>query len=157
MESCPNIITMKNLNRCLILLLAALLLPTMASAALNAYLQIKDAKGSTRIVHVVDGTCTVEGLAPGTYSLLVCDEKGTIVPSDLELSYAVLTAREAGSGMATGRRQHSPIRITKKMEAARTNEITVNEEGVRLVITAPTEPAARADKATKMRSNIQNN
>jgi type VI secretion system secreted protein Hcp len=36
----------------------------------------------------------------------------------LSYAYEVITAREAGSGMATGRRQHSPIRIVKEWGAS---------------------------------------
>ena len=36
----------------------------------------------------------------------------------LEYESAVITAREAGSGMATGRRQYEPLRIVKRIDKA---------------------------------------
>lgn len=36
----------------------------------------------------------------------------------VDFDFAVLTAREAGSGMATGRRQYQPIRIRKRIDKA---------------------------------------
>ena len=51
--------------------LLASLLPVMASAAVDMFLQIKDGKGVARVVHCPAGACLVDGLAPGRYLSLI--------------------------------------------------------------------------------------
>jgi len=48
----------------------------------------------------------------------VCKVKIQTTPVGCEIIFTneVITAREAGSGMATGRRMHKPIRITKELD-----------------------------------------
>lgn len=141
-------------------LCAALLLPVMASAASDMFLQIKDAKGETRVVACAAGACVVNGLASGQYSVRVCDEQGKVVPSELALDYTIVSPREAQSGLATGKRMHKPFTITKELgrTAAAPDTIAIDEAGAQLVIGVS---SAAVDAATakigKSRSNIQNN
>lgn len=90
------------------LLFSAFLLASVPSTAFAArsadyYLKIEDLKGEVRIVRCPDGICTVTGLAPGKYMVSVCDAKGADVTTEGVLTHTVLSAREASSGMATGR------------------------------------------------------
>jgi hypothetical protein len=139
---------------------AALLLPVIASAAADMYLQIKDAKGETRVVQCAGGACVVDRLAPGQYTVLVCDAQGKVIPSAIKLEYTVVSPRDIATGQASGRRMHKPISITTEMGATAQsgNSIAIDEPGVQLAIgvTADAVDAAAA-KISKSRSNIQNN
>jgi hypothetical protein len=78
----------------------------------------------------------------------------------MRLEFTVVTARERGSGLATGKRMHQPLTLTMQLgrSAAPTNTIAVDEPGTLVVIgvDAASVDAAVA-KITKTRSNIQNN
>lgn len=74
-----------------------------AARSADMYLKIEDLKGEARIVRCPDGACSVTGLAAGKYMVSVCDANGADVKMETALTYTVLTAREAGSGMATGK------------------------------------------------------
>jgi hypothetical protein len=147
--------------RSLFVCLALLLAPAMAAAA-DLYLKITGADGSSRVVRCVNGACAVDGLAAGKYTVQVCDAKGVVVPTDLALEYAIVSPRDAASGLPTGKRQHQPIRITKDVGAARTNELQVAEGGSQLVIRSPATgstsaaPAAAQDHNSS-RSNKSSN
>lgn len=154
---------MKYLKRSCAALLVALLFPAIASAAMDMFLKIENAKGEKRVVQMHDGAVMVDGLAAGKYLVTVCDAAGTTIPSDVTLSYTVITARETGSGMATGRRMHKPLAISKQMTRSAAgvpppNEIAIDEPGVHVAIGVSTQAVdAAVAKATKTRSNIQNN
>jgi hypothetical protein len=139
---------------------AALLLPVIASAAADMYLQIKDAKGEARVVQCAGGACVVDRLAPGQYSVLVCDAQGKVIPSAIKLEYTVVSPRDMATGQASGKRMHKPISITMEMGAGAKpgSSIAIDEPGVQLAIgvTADAVDAAAA-KISKTRSNIQNN
>lgn len=148
--------SMKNLNRWLVALCAALLVPAVASAAVDMFLQIKSAKGETRVVRCPDGAGVVEGLAAGQYSVLVCDAQGKVIPSDVALTYAIVSPRDPASGQATGKRMHKPITITKELSkgAKPANEIAIDEAGVHLAIGVSAAAVdAAAAKISKPRSN----
>ncbi len=141
-------------------LCAALLLPVMASASSDMFLQIKDAKGETRVVACAAGACVVDGLLTGQYSALVCDAQGKVVPSNMVLDYMIVSPRDAASGLATGKRMHKPFTITKELgrTAATANTIAIDETGAQLVIGVSSAAVdAAAAKIGKSRSNIQNN
>jgi hypothetical protein len=140
--------------------------PVFSLAASDYYLQIKDAKGAARVVQCAGGVCLVDGLATGKYTVQACDAQGNLLPTTMNLVYGVSSPRDAATGLATGKRMHKP-RMLLTMElgrsvapagAAPTNEIAIDETGVQLAIgqTAEAVDAALA-KATKTRSNIQNN
>jgi hypothetical protein len=147
-------------------LLAALLVPAIASAAVDFYLKIEGVNGEARVVHCPNGACVVSDLAPGQYTVLVCDAQGAVIPTDLTLRTAIVSPRDAASGRPTGRRTHQPLTITKPAgragaTAAATNTIAIDEPGVHLAIgvsdDAVDAAVAQTTKATKSRSNIQNN
>ena len=98
-------ISSHRLRHVLFSVFALALVPSVAFAArsVDMFLRLEDLKGEARIVRCPDGACNVTGLAPGKYMVSVCDAKGAEVKMDAALEYTVLTAREAGSGMATGR------------------------------------------------------
>jgi len=151
---------MKRLITTCALLGSALLLPAISLSAVDMYLQIKDVKGEARVVACADGACVVGGLAVGTYTVLVCDAQGKVVPSNLTLDHTVVSPRDAATGQASGKRMHKPITITAEVgrSGAGQNSIAIDEPGVQAVIGAS---AAAVDAAVakigKSRSNIQNN
>jgi hypothetical protein len=151
---------MKNLLPNWTALCAALLLPALAFAASDLYLQIKDAKGEARVVLCPAGACVVDGLATGQYSVLVCDAQGKVIPSKISLEYTLVSPRDLATGQASGKRMHKPISIT--MEYGRgvppQNTITIDEIGAHLAIgLTPEAVNAAVAKIGKSRSNIQNN
>lgn len=85
-----------------------------AFAASDMYIKLGDIKGESKVVHCPAGTCALSGLAAGTYQVQVCDEKGMAVSSNVALSHSVTSPRDAASGLATGKRQHKPLAITKE-------------------------------------------
>ena len=151
---------MKKIIACCALLGAALLLPVVASAAVDMYLQIKDTKGEARVVHCPDGACVIDGLAVGSYSVLVCDASGKVIPSSLTLDHTIVSPRDPSSGMASGKRMHKPITITAEMgrSGMAQNSIAIDEPGVRVAIGVNSAAVdAAVAKISKTRSNIQNN
>jgi hypothetical protein len=143
----------------------AMLLPLTASAAADYYLRIEGTKGEARVVHCTEGACLVDKLAPGSYTVQVCDAQGKVIPSNTHLEYTVVTARDSASGMASGRRMHQPLTLTMQLGrsvapaggAAPTNSIAIGEPGVVVIGVDAASVDAAAAKATKTRSNIQNN
>ena len=151
---------MRILGRGFVALCAALLLPVVASAATDMFLQIKGVAGEARVVACPVGACVVSGLAPGQYAVLVCDAQGSVIPTEIALEYRVVSPRDAASGQASGKRMHKPITITKEWGrgAKPANQIAVNEEGVQIAIgvsAAAVDAAAKTIQKTS--SNIQNN
>ncbi len=150
---------MKNF-RLSLLALALLLLPVLSLAATNMYLKIEDVKGESQIVQCVNGACVAPKLPVGKYTVQVCDARGKVSMQDMSLMYAIVSPRDATSGLATGKRMHRPLTLT--MELGRGvkpgNIITIDEAGSQVAIgtNAANVDAAQA-KITKSRSNIQNN
>lgn len=143
-----------------LIMLCALLLPAVSLAASDMYLKIDDIKGESQVVGCADGACVVPALSAGSYTVWIADAQGTVIPSDTTLKYAVVSPRDAASGMATGKRMHNPLRITKMLDrgAAPGNVISVEEDGSQLAIGKNDQAVAAAHaKITKSRSNIQNN
>jgi hypothetical protein len=148
-----------------LMLTIATLLPLVATAAVDMYMQFKDTKdtkGEGRVVRCSDGACVVDHLAPGSYSVLVCDAQGKVIPGDTKLEYTTVSPRDLATGQASGKRMHKPITISSRVAgppaASPGNVIAIDEPGVQLVIgvSAAAVDAASA-KVTKTRSNIQNN
>jgi len=96
--------------------LLSALAPLAAFAASDMHIKFGGVKGESTIVHCPSGICTVTGLAAGTYQVQVCDEKGVAVRSSVALSHSVTSPRDAASGLATGKRQHKPMTITKELD-----------------------------------------
>jgi type VI secretion system secreted protein Hcp len=100
---------MKKIVLTIILLLSAF---SFSSAAVNAYLYIKGTK---------EGVFKGDNSRTGQPDYMAC----------LGFSYEIKSPRDAASGMATGKRQHQPIRIIKEwgpaspqiFQACCTNEV----------------------------------
>ncbi|MDR7088715.1 MULTISPECIES: type VI secretion system tube protein Hcp [Cellvibrio] len=90
--------------------------PLAAVAASDMHIKLNDIKGESKIVHCPGGTCTVTGLAAGTYQVQVCDKNGAAVISSTALSHSIKSPRDAASGLATGKRQHKPMIITQQLD-----------------------------------------
>ena len=156
---------MHELKARLTIILLATMLPLAASAAVDMFLQIRDAKGVARVVPCPAGACLVDGLAPGKYSVLVCDAQGKVIPTTTRLEYDVRSPRDVATGQASGKRMHKPLSITMELGrsaapagATAANEIAIDEPGVQLAIgVSPAAVDAALMKITKSRSNIQNN
>ncbi len=151
---------MKNVLSSWVKLCTVVLLPGLAFAAADFYLQIKDAKGETRVVQCPAGACVVDALTAGQYSVLICDAQGRVIPSNVNLEYTVVSPRDVAMGQATAKRMHKPLSITIELSrgAPRQNILTIDESGVTLAIgTTPEAVDTAAAKIGKSRSNIQNN
>ena len=141
-------------------LLISALLPALSSAAADMYLQIKDARGQARVVACASGACVVDGLAAGTYTVLVCDAQGKVVPTNITLDQTIVSPRDTATGQASGKRMHKPITITAEVgrSAAAQNSIAIDEPGVHVVIGVDSAAVeAAVARIGKSRSNIQNN
>ena len=124
---------MKTLKFAAVLLAA--LLPGMASAATDMFLQIKLDKGESVIVQCSNGACATGPLAAGTWAVSVCTQRGKPIPTDLALEYAIVGPRDSATGQASGKRQHGAVTIQKEMSrAAPTNTITIDEAGTQLAL-----------------------
>jgi hypothetical protein len=156
---------MSTLTKTVATAVAASLIPLMATAASDMFLQIKDARGATRVVACPGGACLLNGLPPGKYSVAESDASGKPIASKVKMEYTILSPRDSATGLATGRRMHKPLTLTMELGrsvalngAAPANEIAIDEPGVQIAIGTTAEAVdAVALKATKTRSNIQNN
>ncbi len=77
--------------------LALCLLPDVAGGALNAYLTLEGQSQGD-----IEGDVTLAG------------REGTIEVTSFE--YEVASPRDAATGLPTGRRQHEPIKVTKRVD-----------------------------------------
>jgi hypothetical protein len=85
------------------------------AGSLDVYIKIDDINGESKIVACPGGTCLLEGLAAGDYEVQLSDKDGKPLASHVVLYEEPAPAtREAGSGLATGKRQHLPVRMTSK-------------------------------------------
>lgn len=118
---------------------AATLISSSSFAALNSYLQIKGSKGSSQIVSCPNGACVIPTLVADTYTVSIVDAQGKASPLDGKYECSVVTAREAGSGMATGKRMHKPFVITKELDAS---AVVIAQDESNLAITCVSSPVA---------------
>ncbi len=115
----------------------AVLIASVASAfASDYFLKIEGVKGErARIVRCPDGACTVDGLAPGEYSVSLVDAQGKVwLPANFRLTTTLSVAtterdaatgqasgksiqspRDVASGLPTGKRMHKPITVTAEL------------------------------------------
>ncbi len=139
---------------------ALLLLPALGFAASNMYLKIEDVKGESHIVQCVNGACVVPKLAAGNYTVQACDASGKVSMQDMSLMYAIVSPRDAASGMPTGKRMHKPLTLTMELGRgmAPGNVITIVDADSQVAIgTNDANVDAAQAKIGKSRSNIQNN
>ncbi len=89
------------------------------AASADFYLQIKDSKGGMQTLSCPSGVCTAPTLAADSYVLSVVDASGKPVSLDnTKYACTVKSPRDAASGLATGKRQHKPMMITKEMSSS---------------------------------------
>ena len=103
---------------------------TSPSWAADKYLKISDMNGASKVMPCPGGICVVEGFATGNYELSVCDQDGVPVTGRVVLyEQAEMETREAGSGLATGKRQHKPVRmISEPGEVVRRFDLKISNE-----------------------------
>jgi len=135
----------KNIGVVMSSLLLGVLASLSAFAASDMYIKISDIKGESNVVLCPAGSCAVSGLAAGTYQVQVCDAKGMAVNSSVALSHSVTSPRDAASGLATGKRMHKPMTITKELDKSSPQlfSLVVTEPGSSVTI----QPQAVANEA----------
>ena len=90
------------------------------------------------------GTFTFQKLAPGEYTVTLGPVGTQLVIGGSAEKLEIRTAREAGSGMATGKRQHGAITITKQWGAAnRTVNLTHQDDWFTVTVTAAKAPMGK--------------
>lgn len=106
---------MNLLNKTFLTLFVAMCIISPAWAAGDMYIKINDIKGESKVIACPGGTCLLEGLAAGDYDVQLSDKDGKPLALHVVLyeEPAPIT-REAGSGLATGKRQHKPVRMTSQ-------------------------------------------
>lgn len=131
-------------------MLLSALAPLAAIAASDMYIKISDVKGESRVVHCLAGTCAVSGLAAGSYQVQVCDEKGVAVSSSVALSHSVTSPRDSASGLATGKRMHKPMTITKELDKSspKLYGLIIADQGSQVVIQADDYNSSRSNKTS---------
>jgi hypothetical protein len=106
---------MNLLNKTFLTLFVAMCITSPAWAASDMHIKLNDIKGESKLVSCPGGTCVLEGFAAGDYEVQMCDQEGKPLASHVVLYEEPAPAtREAGSGLATGKRQHLPVRMTSK-------------------------------------------
>lgn len=106
--------------------------------AVDMFLKLTGTKTNKTITTKIscpDGACTkatwtVDNLPPDVYKVCVVDSKGNPIKfsSDCTAAFeSTITAREAGSGMATGRRQYQPLIIHRDLAARDLNSSSFTE------------------------------
>lgn len=98
--------------------------------AADMFIKVSDSKGESRVVSCPSGVCTLSDVASGSYQVQVCDEKGGAVSSSVSLSHSIKSPRDSASGLATGKRMHKPMTITKSLDKSSPQLFT-------LVVTEP--------------------
>jgi hypothetical protein len=102
-------------NKTFLTLFVAMCITSPAWAASDMYIKLNDIKGESKLVSCPGGTCVVEGLTAGNYEVQLSDQDGKPLAAHVVLYEEPAPAtREAGSGLATGKRQHKPVRMTSK-------------------------------------------
>lgn len=90
------------------------------------------------------GSFAFQKLAPGEYTVTVAQGGKTLVIGGPTEPLKILTAREAGSGMATGKRQHGAITVTKEWGAAnRTVNVVSDSNWIKVTVTAAKAPMGK--------------
>lgn len=137
---------MTSSKRFRVFLVMAVLTLTMTAnlyaSSADYYLKIEGIKGErARIVKCASGVCKLEGIAPGTFTVTVCDAQGKAITTSgftLDMTFSpsgiresptkastgattaasgdVVAPRDVATGQASGKRMHSPIRFTKDIE-----------------------------------------
>ena len=133
-----------------------------------------DGAGSPLYLRVQAGDLDGDGLADEAMVKLTCDGAGSVSSA----AYEVTSPRDLATGQASGKRMHKPIVITKELDAAspqlsalkptydvktiKSGRVAASADGWTSITLSSTDgvcaaAASSATKATKTRSNIQNN
>jgi len=130
-----------------------------AWSATDMFIKIGDIKGESKLVACPGGVCELGDLAAGEYKLQVTDEKGTALDKRVVLhQLAAPSTREAGSGLATGKRQHKPLRMTNtSADALREFSLKLDADETAVTVQIKDISALRNDKADKAVDAINHN
>lgn len=122
--------------------------PLSSFAASDIFIKISDIKGESRIVQCPSGSCVINDLPAGSYQVEVCDEKGVAVKSDVALSHSISGPRDSASGLATGKRMHKPMTITKELDKRSSKQygLILADQGSQVVIQAQDFNSSRSNK-----------
>jgi hypothetical protein len=143
---CNNIINHEDIAMKVISLSSLMLgvLLSVNAMAADMFIKVSDSKGESRVVSCPSGVCTLSDVASGTYQVQVCDEKGGAVSSSVSLSHSVVSPRDSASGLATGKRMHKPMVITKSLDKSSPQlfSLVVGDSGSQVVIQASQQVSA---------------
>lgn len=139
--------------------LSGLVLSALVSVnvmAADMFIKISDTKGEARVISCPGGVCTLGDVSSGTYQVQVCDEQGSAVSSSVSLSHSVVSPRDAANGLATGKRTHKPMTITKRLDKSSPQlfSLVVSDSGSQIVIQA-TEQVSAPVSAPVTKSTLQ--
>ncbi|PUA27604.1 MAG: hypothetical protein B0W54_13670 [Cellvibrio sp. 79] len=114
------------------------------AVAADMFIKVSDSNGASRIVSCPSGVCTLNEVSSGSYQVQVCDEKGNAVSSSVSLSHSIKSPRDSASGLATGKRMHKPMTITKSLDKSSPQlfSLVVSETGSQVVIESSQEVSA---------------
>lgn len=128
------------------------------AAAADMFIKVSDSKGVSRVISCPGSVCTLNDASAGSYQVQVCDEKGSAVSSSVSLSHSVVSPRDAASGLATGKRMHKPMVITKSLDKSSPQLFTlvVAESGSSVIIQPqPAEAAPVSSGVSGGKVNVQ--
>jgi len=121
--------TLKNTQFILAAIAMITLISAKTFAAVDAFIWFEDAKGAiTKVkVNTKDGSFKSWGLVVGTYSMSFHISRQQVAKSvdrtssapsvsEVVVTYQIQSPRDAQSGMATGKRQHGMMTITKEID-----------------------------------------
>lgn len=131
------------------LAVATTLFSASSFAALNSYLKIAGAKGSSQIVSCPNGACVVPSLVADTYTIAVVDAQGKPVSASSPMSCDVKSPRDSASGMATGKRQYQPIYISTGLSSSSV-VVAQDESNLAITCSSNTTPPASPTAATTL-------
>lgn len=93
--------------------------------------KLEGAKGAVKTAKCPDGACVIDNLKADVYKVSTANSTESVGRKDavevLELQAAVIAPRDAGSGLATGKRQYNPVLIRKN--STETGNVVVTEDG----------------------------
>lgn len=137
---------MKNtsFNRILGMIAVVLLLSSKALAASDYLLEIQGVKGECNgkqftLTENKDGSFTATNIPGGTYKLVYkpkvvvagsnsVSTSTTFMQAKVSLTFeAIISPRDAASGLPTGKRQHKPLTITKELDNMSPPGTTIGE------------------------------
>jgi hypothetical protein len=127
--------------------LSTALFSATSFAALNSYLQIKGSKGASQVISCPNGACVVPALAADTYTVSLVDAQGKAASVEGKYECSIVSPRDSASGLATGKRMHKPLVITKEINSSAL-DIAQDEKDLAITcVSNPTAPTVEEFKA----------